>query len=182
MWSWLRRRKMQQGYVNTPLPVWPRFEKKNQCRIKGRLFNGYMDNQFIILIQQGLKQKDMKTWMPKLFFDVSILISTSLLWLNIMKHPSNCGNERQNYSGLWIDFQLINNIFMFVVCNKGMYGLGCRDRCGHCSNQSSCFYENGTCLKGCDPGFVGALCKTRMLNIIHLQQHIMFNKLNKLEM
>ena len=51
---------------------------------------------------------------------------------------------------------------MFVVCNKGMYGLGCRDRCGHCRNQSSCFYENGTCLKGCDPGFVGALCKTRM--------------------
>ena len=48
------------------------------------------------------------------------------------------------------------------VCSKGMYGFDCNERCGNCYDQKECHPVNGTCLNGCNDGFLGELCKTRM--------------------
>ena len=49
----------------------------------------------------------------------------------------------------------------FKVCSKGMYGFDCNETCGNCYDQSECHPGNGTCLNGCNDGFLGKLCKTR---------------------
>ena len=46
-------------------------------------------------------------------------------------------------------------------CESGTYGRECKSNCGHCFNSTDCFHVNGTCLKGCDAGFLGNMCKTR---------------------
>ena len=47
-----------------------------------------------------------------------------------------------------------------LACENGTYGNDCNNTCGHCTDKGSCFHTNGTCLVGCDPGYVGELCKT----------------------
>lgn len=49
----------------------------------------------------------------------------------------------------------------FKVCSKGMYGFDCNETCGNCYDQKECHPGNGTCLNGCNDGFLGKLCKTR---------------------
>lgn len=54
------------------------------------------------------------------------------------------------------------NVYYFKgkTCENGTYGVGCFEQCGHCTDQA-CSTINGTCLSGCNPGFLGHLCKTR---------------------
>eukprot|EP00105_Crassostrea_gigas_P042813 XP_019926961.1 PREDICTED: uncharacterized protein LOC109619993 [Crassostrea gigas] len=47
-----------------------------------------------------------------------------------------------------------------LECDKGWYGIGCNETCGHCRNESQCSNDNGTCEAGCDAGFTGDQCKT----------------------
>eukprot|EP00105_Crassostrea_gigas_P034124 XP_019918272.1 PREDICTED: uncharacterized protein LOC105317082 isoform X2 [Crassostrea gigas] len=47
-----------------------------------------------------------------------------------------------------------------IVCDRGSYGSGCNETCGHCRDIKQCSNINGTCLTGCDVGYQGNLCKT----------------------
>ena len=49
----------------------------------------------------------------------------------------------------------------FKVCSEGMYGFDCNETCGNCNDQNECHPVNGTCLNGCNDGFLGERCKTR---------------------
>lgn len=46
-----------------------------------------------------------------------------------------------------------------IDCEKGSYGVGCTEKCGHCLDGGKCSHINGTCLTGCDAGYHGGLCK-----------------------
>ena len=48
-----------------------------------------------------------------------------------------------------------------IACENGTYGSDCNNTCGQCINDEVCIHTNGTCLNGCDPGYVGPLCGTR---------------------
>ena len=50
--------------------------------------------------------------------------------------------------------------FVLIACNNGTYGKECNNTCGYCLDQDECHHINGTCVKGCDPGYIGDLCKT----------------------
>ena len=52
---------------------------------------------------------------------------------------------------------------VILACENGTYGNDCKNKCGHCTDKESCSHTNGTCLVGCDPGYVGELCKTSKL-------------------
>ncbi|ELT91610.1 hypothetical protein CAPTEDRAFT_188763 [Capitella teleta] len=45
-----------------------------------------------------------------------------------------------------------------IACEVGFYGIKCREKCGHCKNDS-CSYVDGHCLDGCQLWFIGDLCK-----------------------
>lgn len=79
----------------------------------------------------------------------------------------------------WVSFYLkcLTNIYSFTIpmspielrkyqqivlaCEKGLYGVDCREPFGHCREVSQCSNINGTCLTGCDAGYEGVLCKRR---------------------
>lgn len=44
-------------------------------------------------------------------------------------------------------------------CNRGSYGIACREICGQCRDVNHCLHINGTCLTGCSAGYQGTLCK-----------------------
>lgn len=48
-----------------------------------------------------------------------------------------------------------------TVCDKGWYGVQCREPCGHCQDSNQCLQSNGRCLTGCMAGYSGHLCKAR---------------------
>lgn len=50
------------------------------------------------------------------------------------------------------------NHFNSIECNRGMYGDGCNETCGHCREVDKCSNINGTCLTGCSVGYRGILC------------------------
>ena len=43
-------------------------------------------------------------------------------------------------------------------CDIGKYGIGCSKTCGVCLNNETCYHINGTCLRGCAPGYKGIEC------------------------
>ncbi|XP_052696235.1 multiple epidermal growth factor-like domains protein 11 [Crassostrea angulata] len=47
-----------------------------------------------------------------------------------------------------------------ITCQRGTYGAGCKETCGHCRDVNKCSINNGTCLTGCGAGLKGDLCKT----------------------
>lgn len=51
-----------------------------------------------------------------------------------------------------------------TACVNGTYGLDCNKTCGHCREVHQCFHADGVCLTGCDIGYQGSFCQTRMLN------------------
>lgn len=53
---------------------------------------------------------------------------------------------------------IINTIFL--ECDKGYYGVGCKETCGHCRDVKYSLHINGTCVTGCDAGYQEELCKT----------------------
>ena len=60
-------------------------------------------------------------------------------------------------------FREKQTFLFFIDCNQGTHGLGCKQTCGNCMNNESCFHINGSCLTGCDPGYEGEKCNTGML-------------------
>ena len=50
--------------------------------------------------------------------------------------------------------------FVLIACSNGTYGKECNHTCGYCLDQDECHHINGTCVKGCDPGYLGDVCKT----------------------
>lgn len=55
-------------------------------------------------------------------------------------------------------------VFFPKACKDGMYGEKCKNICGHCRNEGICHHNNGSCLNGCNPGYIGDLCKTGKCN------------------
>ena len=53
---------------------------------------------------------------------------------------------------------ILYTISFFAECNNNKYGLNCSETCGKCRDFSQCHYINGSCLNGCDPGFLGERC------------------------
>ena len=43
-----------------------------------------------------------------------------------------------------------------------------------CLNNDDCYHVNGTCVKGCLPGYMGDKCKTRKLSIFSLHPTYFF--------
>ncbi|XP_078330531.1 uncharacterized protein LOC144624546 [Crassostrea virginica] len=44
--------------------------------------------------------------------------------------------------------------------DEGHYGEVCQDQCGHFADIINCHHVNGTCLNGCERGYMGPNCKT----------------------
>ena len=55
------------------------------------------------------------------------------------------------------------SVLFFIVqeCDKGSYGIGCNETCGHCRDFNQCSKVNGSCLTGCDAGYAGDFSKAR---------------------
>lgn len=49
---------------------------------------------------------------------------------------------------------------LFLACDKGLYGHGCKETCGHCRDVQECFDINVTCVTGCNAVYHKDLCKT----------------------
>lgn len=54
----------------------------------------------------------------------------------------------------------IQNICIIIACDRGSYGLKCRETCGHCQDVTQCSNINGPCFTGCKAGCQRDLCKT----------------------
>lgn len=51
------------------------------------------------------------------------------------------------------------------ICTTGWYGQNCSMECSdHCLDNDTCFHVNGTCLRGCAPGYRGPTCSTGTLS------------------
>ena len=48
--------------------------------------------------------------------------------------------------------------FLFLGCQRGTWGQNCRSKCGNCLGNSPCHHINGTCLEGCETGWLGFHC------------------------
>ena len=48
----------------------------------------------------------------------------------------------------------------------------CSYSCGHCLFENDCNHVNGSCQKGCSPGFVGERCIKSMYNYTYLRIHV----------
>lgn len=46
-----------------------------------------------------------------------------------------------------------------TACDNGTYGFNCNK---HCRDVNQCMHSDGLCLTGCDDGYQGTLCQTRM--------------------
>ena len=61
-----------------------------------------------------------------------------------------------------------------IACAGGTYGLECNEVCGHCKFKTYCHNTNGTCLGGCEPGFLDDLCKTcKSINIRYFKKMLL---------
>lgn len=56
-------------------------------------------------------------------------------------------------------FEEFWQVIMFILeCTDGIYGKQCQDICGHCRDMNQCNHVNGTCEKGCKPGYQQPTC------------------------
>lgn len=62
------------------------------------------------------------------------------------------------------------------ACDKGYYGTACNETCGQCDELEQCSNINGSCLTGCNAGYLGETCETRKyIDIAHVHQTIYKN-------
>lgn len=73
----------------------------------------------------------------------------------------NCLTNISSFTIPMSQIELRNYQQIVLACKKGLYGVDCRESCGHCREVSQCSNINGTCLTGCDAGYEGELCKRR---------------------
>ena len=43
--------------------------------------------------------------------------------------------------------------FFNQECEKGKYGLYCKETCGACLNETACDHKTGSCYSGCKTGW-----------------------------
>ena len=55
----------------------------------------------------------------------------------------------------------------FTVCDNGMFGQDCNDRCGKCLGKEQCHHVNGSCINGCKPGYKGIMCTKGSQSLPH---------------
>nr|XP_022310034.1 neurogenic locus Notch protein-like [Crassostrea virginica] len=48
-----------------------------------------------------------------------------------------------------------------LVCAHGLFGDGCKNKCGNCANNTKCHHVTGTCLHGCEPGYLEDDCSLK---------------------
>lgn len=53
---------------------------------------------------------------------------------------------------------------LYLACDRGSYGDGCREKCGRCRDLNQCFHITGACLTGCDAGYEGSMCNASEYN------------------
>ena len=46
----------------------------------------------------------------------------------------------------------------FIECLPGKFGRECNESCGVCAGGEPCHHTNGTCLTGCEDGYLGPKC------------------------
>lgn len=64
-------------------------------------------------------------------------------------------------------FWFLFEIFFFVECLFGYFGVGCMGNCsGNCINNIWCDYIIGECLDGCMDGYIGKRCENCKWNVI----------------
>lgn len=56
--------------------------------------------------------------------------------------------------------ETIEKTFSCIECDKGTYGDGCNEACGHCCDVNQCSDIDGSCLTENSAGYLGYLCKT----------------------
>ena len=66
--------------------------------------------------------------------------------------PNNCRND------MYIKFL---SCILKKGCAEGYYGDECSKVCGWCKHADDCYHVNGTCLNGCESGYIDDMCKTR---------------------
>jgi hypothetical protein len=60
---------------------------------------------------------------------------------------------------LWVNFFTCNDhVNIFTECDGRKYGVKCQEDCGYCLELEQCHHINGTCLRGCNPGYKGLPC------------------------
>ena len=64
-------------------------------------------------------------------------------------------------------FYCLYIVFFLVGCSNMTFGQDCNNTCGHCLNNDVCHHVNGTCLRGCNPGYHGDLCAARKKITLH---------------
>lgn len=47
-----------------------------------------------------------------------------------------------------------------LACDKGYFGTACNETCGQCDELEQCSNINGSCLTGCNAGYLGETCET----------------------
>ena len=74
-----------------------------------------------------------------------------------------------------------HSLSCLIACYTGTYGASCNETCGHCFQEESCLHTNGTCIKGCEPGYIGNLCNackyifvTYKADVIYYNKEIVF--------
>ena len=65
---------------------------------------------------------------------------------------NNCRN------GMYVKFL---SCILKKGCDEGYYGDECSKVCGWCKQADNCYHVNGTCLNGCESGYINDMCKTR---------------------
>lgn len=65
----------------------------------------------------------------------------------------------------WLFENKITKNMFFIACYFGTYGEGCNQTCGRCLGNVTCNNVNGTCGNGCEEGYMGSRCDTRMFTI-----------------
>ena len=63
---------------------------------------------------------------------------------------------------------------IFLECETGYFGPDCKSECGHCLNASQCHRGNGTCLRGCSPGYIGSFCRESIFFSVFTQKDEIF--------
>lgn len=59
---------------------------------------------------------------------------------------------------IWTKLVKYRDSNILAECDHGTFGVHCTDTCGECVGEEPCDPVNGTCLKGCGPGYKGNIC------------------------
>lgn len=64
----------------------------------------------------------------------------------------------EHMNGIWTKLVKYRDSNILAECDHGTFGIHCAETCGECVGEEPCDPVNGTCLKGCGPGYKGKIC------------------------